>query len=109
MATKKSGSTSAAKKSAAPTDISAAKLKALQKRLNADSRLRQQFLKNPGPVLRRAGIELGAAKEQQLGKYTREVTAGPGDVFGAEIARVSSGRIRRRIRIMTRIGVSLAV
>ena len=110
MATKKSGSSKkAAAKKTATKEPSAAQFKELQKRLNEDTRLRKQFLKDPGLVLRRAGIELGAATEQQLAKYTREVTAGPGDVFGTEVMKVKAGRGRIRIRIMTRIGVSVAV
>jgi hypothetical protein len=108
MATKKSGSSKkAAKKKAATKEPSAAQLKGLQTRLNDDTRFRNQFFKDPGSVLRREGVELGAAKEQQLAKYIHDVTSGPMEVFGAEITKVKATDVR--IRTVIRIGLSIRV
>ncbi len=113
MATKKPGSSKksgsskkGATKKAAAREPSAAKLQGLQKRLNDDTRLRNNFLKNPGAVLRREGVELGSAKEEQLAKFTREMTAPQREFFGAELARIRIG-ISVRIRIRIRIGIVL--
>ncbi len=104
MAIRKSSSSGkGANIKAATKEPSDAKLRELQKRLNDNTRLRNQFFKDPGAILRREGIELGAAKEQQLANYIRDVTAGPMEVFGAEITKVKARGIS--VRTIIRIGL----
>ena len=105
MATKKAGKKGGAKKKAAAKGPSAAELKGLQRRLNEDARLRAQFLKNPGAVLRKAGVEVGAAKERQLAQFTRDMTAPQREFFGAEIRREALA-LRIRITIIICIGTT---
>ena len=105
MATKKAGKKGGAKKKAAAKAPSAADLKGLQKRLNEDARLRAQFLKDPGGVLRNAGVEVGATKERQLAQFTRDMTAPQREFFGAEIRREALA-LRIRITIIIRIGIA---
>ena len=116
MATKKRSSKKkrASKKSTKATEAVAARsavpsattLRATQTKLNADPRLRARFLKDPGAVLRQQGINLGADKEQQLMKYTNELTAPQREVFGAQLLRIKIG-VSVRIRIIVNIGVTL--
>jgi hypothetical protein len=101
MVTKKT--TTKAADAAVPSD---SKLKALQTRINKDTKLRNAFIKDPGSVLRKEGIELGADKEADLAKYMRQVTAQPAEIFGAQFVRVQVG-IRVRIRVIVNIGVTI--
>lgn len=81
MATKKSTSKKGASKKGASTKKPAAaaaggaSLSQLQTRINQDTRLRSQFLKDPGSVLRKQGVELSPEKAQQLAQFTQQVTA----------------------------------
>ena len=110
MATKKSGSTKkkgASKKATAEAAApSAAKLKAVQKKLNEDTRLRNQFLKDPAGVLRKQGVELESETASKLEKYLKDLAAPQREVFGAQLVRIRIG-VRVRIRIMINIGVTL--
>ena len=106
MAKKKSGAAGKGPgKKAAAREPSNAQLADLQKRLNSNTRLRNQFFKDPGSVLRRDGIELGEAKEKQLADYTRKMTAvsPPMEVFGAEVMKVTEAGVR--IRTIIRLGL----
>lgn len=104
MATRKlTSAKKGASKKATSKEPSDATLKNLQKRLNEDTRFRNQFFKDPGAILRKEGIELGAAKEDQLAKYLKEVTSGKMEVFGAEVSKVKAGGIH--IRTIIRIGL----
>ncbi|HZT61291.1 MAG TPA: hypothetical protein VFA21_21975 [Pyrinomonadaceae bacterium] len=107
MATKKAGKKGATKKSAAPKGPSAADLKDLQNRLNTDARLRAQFLKDPGGVLRKSGVDVGADNEKQLAQFTNEMTAPQRQFFGAEIQREALA-LRIRITIIIRIGIGIS-
>jgi hypothetical protein len=99
MATKKSS-----KKAAAVP--SATKLKTLQASLNSDKKLRSAFIKDPGAALRAQGIDLGAAKEQQIAKYLGDMTAPQRNAFAAEFLRIQIGIIVR-IRIRISIGITI--
>ena len=85
---------------------SAAKLKALQERLNKNKKLRSQFVEDPGAVLRAEGVEIGAAKEREIAKYLSDVTAPQRAMFEAELIRVRVG-VRVRIRIRINVGITL--
>jgi hypothetical protein len=85
---------------------SAAKLKTLQESLNKNKRLRTSFLENPGAVLRAQGVEIGAAKEQQIASYLAELTAPQRNAFEAQLLRIKIG-ISVRIRIRINIGITL--
>jgi hypothetical protein len=114
MATKKSASKKGAKKKAAAKRAatgaaavpSAAKLKTVQSKLNADPRLRSRFLRDPGGVLRQNGVTLDPSTESALAIYTRGLTAPQMEVFGAQLIRIRVG-IRVRIRIIINIGKTL--
>lgn len=101
MATKKSS-----KKAAAPKVPAASKLKTLQEKLNKDKQLRSAFLKDPGATLRAQGIELGAAKEQQIRKYLSEMTAPQRNAFAAEFLRIRVGIV---VTVRIRISIGLTV
>jgi isopentenyl phosphate kinase len=66
-------------------------LSKLQKSINTDTRLRNQFLKDPGGVLAKNGLELPAAKAKQLADFTKEVTAAKGQVAVGGISRKVTG------------------
>jgi hypothetical protein len=83
MVTKKS---SAKKASAAKPSLSQ-----LQKRLNDDTRLRSAFLKDPGGVLKKEGLELPPDKAQALANFTKQVTAPAKQVSIGSISAVRSG------------------
>jgi hypothetical protein len=68
---------STSKKAASTKKAAAPKLSALQKRLNDNTRLRTQFLKDPGGVLSKEGIELTPAKAAELARFTQQVTTAP--------------------------------
>jgi hypothetical protein len=85
---------------------SAAKLKGLQERLNKNKKLRGAFVKDPGAVLRAEGVELGAAKEQQIAEYLADMTAPQQNAFAAELARI---RIGTNIRIRIRVNIGITV
>ena len=101
MATKKSS-----KKAAAPKVPSATNLKTLQEKLNKNKQMRSAFVKDPGATLRAQGIELGAAKEQQIAKYLADMTAPQRNAFAAEFLRIQVG-ISITIRIRISIGITL--
>jgi hypothetical protein len=105
---KKAGKKGATKKSATtPKGPSAADLKDLQNRLNTDARLRAQFLKDPGSVLQKSGVNLGADNEKQLAQFTNEMTAPQRQFFGAEIQRQALA-LSIRITIIIRIGIGIS-
>ena len=62
----------------ATTKKPAANLSQLQKTLNTDTRMRNQFLKDPGGVLAKNGLELPPDKAEQLSQFTQQVTAAGG-------------------------------
>ena len=97
-----------AKKPGTPADKvpSAAKLKALQERLNKNKKLRAEFLADPGGALRAEGVEIGEAKAQQISKYLSEITAPQRMAFEAELIRIRVG-VSVRIRIRVNIGITL--
>lgn len=95
MATKK-GSKKTTKKAAPGKSLSQ-----LQKRLNQDTRLRAQFLKDPGSVLRKEGVELTPEKEQALAQFTQQVTA--------PAKQVSVDSIRQRAAARARVEVEVSV
>jgi hypothetical protein len=110
MATKKKASSSkkaASKKAAAAPQVpSAAKLKEVQAKLNEDTRLRNQFLKDPGAVLSKQGINLDPEAAKRLMSYTRELTTPQREIFGTQLQRVRIG-VSVRIRIIVNIGVTV--
>jgi hypothetical protein len=85
---------------------SAAKLKSLQESLNKNKKLRSSFIEDPGAVLRAQGVQLGAAKEQQIAKYLADMTAPQRNAFATEFQRVQVG-VAIRIRIRVNIGITL--
>jgi hypothetical protein len=102
MATKKSSA-----KAATSTKVpSVASLKTIQDKLNKNTKLRTAFVHDPGAVLRAQGIELGAAKEEQIAKYLAEMTAPQRNAFAAEFQRIRVG-IAVRIRIRVNIGITV--
>lgn len=99
--------TSSAK--APSAQVSAAQLRQLQDRLNTDTRLRNQFLKSPGTVLRREGVELLPEQEQKLAQFTSEISGPDRQFFGAEVKRATgpaAARLRIRVTIIIRIGIA---
>ena len=88
---------------AAPSRTS--QISALQKKLNADTRSRNAFLKDPGGVLKKQGIELSAARERELKAFIDKQTATPN-------ARVVGVTLRPdaalRIGIAVCVGVSFS-
>ena len=94
------------KKAAAPKAPSAAKLKALQTRLNSDKALRAKFLKDPGGVLSAEGVDISTAKADQITKYLGDMTAPQRNAFQAELVRIRVG-IAVRIQIRVNIGITL--
>lgn len=93
-------------RSAAATVPSAAKLKTLQETLNKNKKLRSSFIEDPGAVLRAQGVDLGAAKEQQIAQYLADMTAPQRNAFEAQLLRIRIG-IAVRIRIRINIGITL--
>lgn len=85
---------------------SATKLKTLQDALNKDKRLRGKFIADPGSVLRAEGVEIGAEKEQQIGRYLADLTAPQRSAFEAQLIRIRVG-VRVRIRIRVNVGITL--
>jgi hypothetical protein len=85
---------------------SAAKLKTLQESLNKNKKLRSQFIEDPGTVLRAQGVEIGAAKEQEIARYLADMTAPQRNAFQAELIRIKIG-VAVRIRIRVNIGITL--
>jgi hypothetical protein len=94
------------KKAAAPRVPSAAKLKDLQTKLNKDKALRARFVKDPGAVLSAEGVDIGAAKANQISKYLADMTAPQRAAFQAELVRIKIG-VSVRIRIRVNIGITL--
>lgn len=101
MVTKKTS-----KKAAAAPVPSAGKLKTVQESLSKDKKLRSAFVKDPGAVLRAQGIDIGAAKEQEIAKYLADMTAPQRNAFAAEFQRIKIG-ISVRIRIRVNVGITL--
>lgn len=95
-----------AKRAATEKIPSATKLKTLQESLNKNKRLRSQFIADPGAVLRAQGVEIGAAKEQQIARYLSELTAPQRSAFEAQLIRIRVG-VRVRIRIRVNVGITL--
>ena len=85
---------------------SASKLTTLQTALNKNKRLRSQFIADPGAVLRKQGVEIGEAKEQQIARYLSDLTAPQRSAFEAQLVRIRIG-VRVRIRIRVNIGITL--
>jgi hypothetical protein len=85
---------------------SAEKLKSLQGKLNKNKKMRSDFVRDPGKVLRAGGIELGSAKEQQIAKHLAAMTAPQRNAFEAQFLRIRVG-VRIRIRIRVSIGITL--
>jgi hypothetical protein len=94
------------KKPAAPKVPSAAKLKDLQTKLNKDKALRAKFVKDPAGTLAAQGVDIGAAKGNQIAKYLADMTAPQRAAFQAELVRVQVG-IVVRVRIRVNIGITL--
>jgi hypothetical protein len=94
------------KRAAEPKVPSSTKLKTLQDSLNKDKRLRNQFIADPGAVLRAQGVEIGADKEQQVARYLADLTAPQRSAFEAQLIRVRVG-VRVRIRIRVNVGITL--
>jgi hypothetical protein len=46
----------------------------LQRKVNADERLKKEFLRNPGAVFAREGIVLPAEKKQRLAEFLKQAT-----------------------------------
>ena len=112
MATKKSTSKKGASKKGAAKKAAAAapSLSQLQKRINDDTRLRSQFLKDPGGVLRKEGVELSADKAQQLAQFTQQVTAPAKQVSIDSIQqRAIGGGAGARARTNVEVTVSVKV
>ena len=65
--------------------LSSAKLKTLQDSLNKNKRLRSQFIADPGAVLRAHGVEIGAAREQQVSRYLANLTAPQRNAFEVQL------------------------
>ncbi len=84
----------------------ATKLQTLQDTLNKNKRMRTAFVQDPGAVLRAQGVELGAAKEQQIAKHLAEMTAPQRNAFEAQFLRIRIG-VSIRIRIRVSIGITL--
>jgi hypothetical protein len=66
-------------------------LSQLQKNINKDTRLRNQFLKDPAGVLAKNGLELPADKAAELARFTQEVTAAKGQAAIGGISRKITG------------------
>lgn len=111
MATKKSTSKKGgSKKGAAKKAAAAPSLTQLQKRINDDTRLRSQFLKDPGGVLRKEGVELSPEKAQQLAQFTQQVTAPAKQVSIDSIQqRAIGGGAGARARTNVEVTVSVKV
>jgi hypothetical protein len=70
---------------------SAPSLSQLQKTINTDTRVRNQFLKDPGGVLNKFGVELPPDKAAQLSRFTQEVTAAGGKPAIGGVRRTVTG------------------
>lgn len=103
MATKKAAS----KKGASTKRAAAPRLSQLQRRLNDDTRLRSQFLKDPGGVLRREGVELTPEKEQALAEFTQRVTAPAKQVSIDSIQQRTAGGAGARARVEVEVSVKV--
>jgi hypothetical protein len=110
MATKKSASKKATKKAtkaSAPRKAAAPNLSQLQKRLNQDTRLRSQFLKDPGGVLGREGVELTPEKAESLARFTSQVTAPARQVSIESIRQQAGGGLGAKARIEVEVTVRI--
>ena len=67
---------------------SAAKRKALQERLNKNKELREEFLENPGAVLRAEGVEISAPPEKADCEVSRR---GHGATLADRVAALKPG------------------
>ena len=88
------------KKAAGPS------LAQLQKSLNTDTRLRNQFLKDPGGVLAKSGLELPPDKAQQLSQFTQQVTAAGGQAMVGGLKRTTTGA-GARARIVVEVTITV--
>lgn len=76
----------------------ASKISALQKKLNANARSRNAFLKDPGGVLKKEGIELSAARERELKAFIDRQTSIPnGKVDGVTVRSAAALGIGIRV------------
>ena len=81
-------------------------LSKLQKTLNRDTRLRNQFLKDPGAVLAKHGLELSPDRAEQLARFTREVTASKGQaLIGGISRRVLGAGARAEVEVSVSVTV----
>ncbi len=83
---------------------SAAKLKSLQDLLNKNKRLRSQFIADPGAVLRAHGVEIGAAREQQVARDLANLTAPQRNAFEAQLTGSKRRPPRPPIIVVVRPG-----
>jgi hypothetical protein len=75
-----------------------ADLKDLEKRLNSDPELREQFLKNPSRILKEEGLPLTAAQNKELKEELARTKTAPPTGRGAAGAKA-------KIRISIKISV----
>ena len=84
----------------------AGKLKTIQETLNKNKKMRTAFIANPGAVLRGQGVELGAAKEQQIAKHLAAMTAPQRNAFDTQFLRIRIGVQPASIRIRINVGTT---
>ena len=93
-----------ARKQAART--AAPSLSKLQKTINANTRLRNQFLADPGAVLAKHGLTLDPDRAAELARFTQEVTAAKGTVgVGGISPRTVGSGARARVSVEVTVTV----